>query len=70
MIDRLSANMTLSGSSFPVLDASGGVLGAVVRDFNGRFVAWTRKKRAGEFETMGEAERAVRLERAAETKKK
>ena len=70
MIDRLSANMTLSGSSFPVLDARGVVLGAVVRNSNGRFVAWTRKKRAGEFETMGEAERAVRLERAAETKKK
>jgi len=70
MIDRLSANMTLSGRSFPVLNASGVVLGAVVRNSNGRFVAWTRKKRAGEFETMGEAERAVRLERVAETKKK
>ena len=68
-LSPLSANLTLSERSSPVL-AGRVVIGAVIRNTEGNYVAWSKRSRVGEYATAIEAERAVHVERAARKKKK
>jgi hypothetical protein len=68
-VKPLSANLTLSDSSRPVL-AGHIVIGAVIRNVEGQYVAWSKRARVGEYATAIEAERAVHAARVAERKKK
>jgi hypothetical protein len=68
-LSLLSANLTLSECSSPVL-AGRVVVGVVIRNAEGNYVAWSKRSRVGEYATAIGAERAVRAERAAQKKKK
>lgn len=67
MTHRLSANLTLSENSRPILVGKVRI-GAIIRNAAGLHVAWTTKGRVGEFGTSDEAERAVHAARRAEKK--